>query len=155
MKIMYYVNKKGVKCLSIANLDLHLNFEWYDMIKKGEKPEEYRRICDHWISRLCAHKFPEAIVTNLNIVRPKFTHVTLWRGYTREFMMFRPKLLRVGEGNPKWGAPKGEKVFIIELGELLKTEQGCVYKIDPNNPHNREIERSLGKLKQTNGDDTL
>lgn len=37
----------------------NLKKEWYDRIASGEKTVEYRRICDHWMSRLC-EKLPNS-----------------------------------------------------------------------------------------------
>ena len=37
-------------------LDLDLKGKWYDMIESGEKPEEYRDLIQHWVSRIWYHK---------------------------------------------------------------------------------------------------
>lgn len=42
----------------IFNLENRKN-HWYDKIASGEKTVEYRRICDHWMRRLC-EKLPNA-----------------------------------------------------------------------------------------------
>ena len=36
-------------------LNLVLKKEWFDLIEKGVKTEEYRDLTDYWITRLCEH----------------------------------------------------------------------------------------------------
>lgn len=48
-----------------------------------------------------------------------FTHVRFRRGYTKTTMLFEIKYITIGYGNPKWGAPKDRKVFIIKLGKRI------------------------------------
>lgn len=83
-------------------LYLPLKKKWYEMIESGYKTEEYREIKPYWIKRigLC-----DAV---------KFSY-----GYTQRTMTFECKGIRIGKGNPVWGAPE-EDVFIIKLGKRLK-----------------------------------
>ena len=84
-------------------LYLPLKKEWYEMIERGEKTEEYREIKPYWNKRL---------------INGKHTHVKFSYGYTKQTMIFEYKKLTIGYGNPEWGAPK-EDCYIIKLGERI------------------------------------
>lgn len=58
----------------LMNLVLHLKFEYYDQIKRGEKLEEYR-LAEKWEKR---------------IVGKNFDNVVLWRGYQSGVFMVLP-----------------------------------------------------------------
>lgn len=126
-------------------LELPLMFVWYDMIDVGEKPEEYREIKPYWFKRfvdydpeMYVNKNPiptyfensapsdtpaKAILWDIDMSGAlefkQFTHVRFRRGYTKTTMLFEIKRITIGYGNPKWGAPKDRKVFIIKLGKKL------------------------------------
>lgn len=84
-------------------LYLPLKKEWYEMIERGEKTEEYREIKPYWNKRL---------------INRKYTHVKFSYGYTKRTMTFEIERITIGAGNPKWGAPF-EFVFIIKLGKRV------------------------------------
>lgn len=98
-------------------LDLVLMHKWYDMIERGEKKEEYREIKPYWVERLMYHDTGDNWIDPNLSFRP-YTHVRFRRGYTNQTMLFVIKRIKMGTGNPRWGAPY-KKVFIIELGERL------------------------------------
>lgn len=121
-------------------LDLVLKGKWYDMIASGEKREEYREIKPYWEKRLLDYKglkdyylknraelsikrlfFPHRpLIENVCGAFPRgFTHVRFRRGYTNVTMLFKCEGITIGRGNPDWGAPKKEEVFIIKLGERI------------------------------------
>ncbi len=87
-------------------LKLILNHHYYDMIESGVKGEEYRRLCRHWRNRIWKN-------------RDKITAVEFYKGYTSESMTFKTGLIRVGIGDESLGAPSGEEVYIIPLGERI------------------------------------
>ena len=122
----------------MKTLVLVLKHKWYDMIDSGVKKEEYRKIKPYWEERLLDYKtlsrYVEDNRTKLRVMqllfphRPAiddvcgqfprgYTHVRFHRGYTPVSMTFAVKEITVGMGNPAWGAPDGEPVFIIRLGE--------------------------------------
>lgn len=53
----------------MKDLHLHLKFEYFDAIERGEKTEEYRGL--HWLDKLKGKRFGRVI---------------LWRGYTRKWI---------------------------------------------------------------------
>lgn len=115
-----------------ATLDLVLKVKWYEMIESGEKREEYRKIGDYWAKRLfvspdapnrvsgvptpsygdCTNEHPRAF--------RDFAFVRFHRAYTSTVMTFAVDGIRIGEGNPEWGAIPGTKYFVIKLGNRIK-----------------------------------
>jgi len=79
-------------------LDLPLKKQWYDMIANGTKREEYRVIKPFWEKRLINDD----------------GHVRFRYGYTKKTMLFKIENIRIGRGNPEWGAPPFD-VFIIKF----------------------------------------
>lgn len=100
-------------------LDLPLKREYYLMIESGIKREEYREIKPFWISRLLVGGYSESgeiAFKNFPLVRFRF-------GYTKRTMLFEVEGLRVGQGNPDWGAPVGKDVFILKIGKRVQQPQ--------------------------------
>ena len=116
-------------------LDLVLKGKYYDMIDSGVKLEEYRKVKPYWCKRLtglaraCRYSLPSAEVGKLmcqmsGLVCPsgvvlKYDQVRFRRGYTKKSMTFAIESIRLGYGNPEWGAPENEYVFIIKLGDRI------------------------------------
>ncbi len=119
-------------------LNLVLKAKWYDLIESGVKLEEYREIKEYWLRRFCWHRhlfaecipseticpgtdcsceecFRDSRCVNGDFKFYPYTHVRFSYGYTSRTMTFEIKDIRIGIGNPEWGAPDKE-VFIIELG---------------------------------------
>lgn len=95
-----------------TKLILHLKKRWYDMIKSGEKPEEYRAMTDYWLKRLY-NEIEEGYY------EPKhFDLLELCCGYpaaddnTRR-MLFAYPYFNWGLGLKKWGAPGDGRTVII------------------------------------------
>ena len=112
----------------MKTLVLVLKHKWYDMIDSGVKNEEYRKIQPYWENRLVDYKALSKYVEDNRMYlrvkrmffpfRPAIDDVCgqFPRGYTPVSMTFAVKEITVGMGNPAWGAPDGEPVFIIRLG---------------------------------------
>lgn len=115
--------------LKIKTLTLTLNKKWFYLIKSGIKTEEYREIKPYWINRLTWHEFhwlePEEIIkeaeNKIPIFRKDFDIISANNGYAKECpnIKWQHKGIRIGTGNPKWGAEPGKQYFILEIGELL------------------------------------
>lgn len=127
---------------NIKILDLPLKKEWYNMIESGEKGEEYREIKPYWLKRLfevinydfthyenidndCSNFY----CNNIDLLKKdvegggfklkEYTHVRFRYGYTKRTMLFEIQDIVIGKGNPEWGAPIDDIVFIIKLGKLI------------------------------------
>ncbi len=125
-------------------LPLTLKRKWFDMTRSGEKKEEYREIKPYWIRRLMAlsDRHSESIIMDelvydlrhpferfhsvgdlldlcgISFMRFDITHFT--NGYGKHMPNFQIecKGIRIGIGNPEWGAPE-YPVFIIEHGNII------------------------------------
>ena len=118
-------------------LYLPLKARYYDMIESGEKPEEYRVTKPYWIKRFCdLYKKgwcdKDRATTNcLGCMREmdwytkfnifQYKYVCFSYGYTKRRMTWEVESIRIGYGNPAWGAPLGE-IFIIKLGRRIDNE---------------------------------
>ena len=113
-------------------LEMPLKKEWYEMIERGEKPEEYREKKAYWIVRLYEWREGKRIsmsaarviesegidVFSRYIVPKHYDAVRFSYGYTKRRMLWEYRGLMVRQGRPEWGGPNYE-VFIIKLGERL------------------------------------
>ena len=86
----------------MKTLYLPLKKQWYEMIERGEKLEEYREMKPYWQKRLTGR-----------IDAASFSY-----GYTKRRMTFECAGITIGRGRPEWGAPDDE-VFVIKLGRRI------------------------------------
>ena len=92
-----------------TTLTLPLKRKWFDLIRSGEKREEYREMSPYWKARLeSAHRggirtFDRLVLT---LGYPK-------AGDTERRLEFANPLVRVGTGRPEWGAEPGKLYFVI------------------------------------------
>lgn len=98
--------KHGLKESQIITLPLAE--VWYNMIRTGEKREEYREIKPYWTKRL---KLPSGRYRPFKAVRIRY-------GYTRKAMLFRLLGISTGVGRREWGAPR-KRVYILHLGKRI------------------------------------
>lgn len=119
----------------MKTLDLVLKGEWYDMIESGVKTEEYRQVKPYWCKRLtglarcCRYSLPSSeegqrICQMSGLAchsgnEIQYDKVRFRRGYTKQNMTFAIDSMRLGYGKTEWGAPDGEYVFIISIGERI------------------------------------
>lgn len=106
----------------MKNKTLHLSLkkEWFDMVKSGEKKEEYRLIQPYWTKRLCEFNKEECVYEIY-----KFEEVEFTLGYPKKEdaskrIKFKINDIVIGLGKEKWGAEKGVNYFIIKLGKEIK-----------------------------------
>lgn len=111
-------------------LILHLKEKWWNMIKSGEKTEEYCRATIYWTKRLI-----EIVPVNMffsdrdgNVVlRDKnyyqfykhFDEAWLLKGYPKltesdKIIKWVSPMIVFRQGFPEWGAPENESVFVIK-----------------------------------------
>lgn len=125
----------------MKTLHLPLKKEWYEMIERGEKLEEYREITWYYISRLFENRlgresiaksalcdiFIACLECTDNIEQEaddfgmrlkNFDAVCFSYGYTKRRMTFECKGITIDRGRPEWGAPDYE-TFIIKLGNRI------------------------------------
>ena len=103
-------------------LYLPLKKEWYEMIERGDKREEYRENTRYWKTRLIDtviyDEGDEETESPVFIFFKDYDAVCFSYGYTRRRMLWECKGVDFGRGRPEWGAPDHE-TFIIKLGNRL------------------------------------
>ncbi len=94
-------------------LTLPIKKKWFDMIRSGEKKEEYREIKPYWTKRFQTIGF----LDNYGFAIPhKPTLITLQNGYRKDAPFVRVwVILNVSEGYEKWGAKPGEVYYVLEI----------------------------------------
>ncbi|RKD96752.1 hypothetical protein [Marinifilum flexuosum] len=93
---------------------LHLNLkkQWFELIKSGEKKEEYREISEYWNNRfasmLCDFEMSEVKT------------ITFSNGYSKDRPQFEIELkgIFIREGKEEWGAEPNKKYYVLKLGKL-------------------------------------
>ena len=90
------VNRKS------KDLHLVLKNKWFDMIVKGDKKEEYREMSKHWDKLIWKD-------------RKKIENIVFHRGYTSITHTVKCKLIKVGTGNPEWGAERGKIYYVLSF----------------------------------------
>lgn len=111
------------KSRDVKILHLTLKKEWYDMIERGIKTEEYREVKPYWTKRFLKWEKPTFSHRNGHVScnDKGYTHVLLHYGYTSRGMVFELKDIRIGKGRKEWGAPDAN-VYIISLGQRILRE---------------------------------
>ncbi len=86
-------------------LHLTLKKKWFDLIAAGVKREEYREMKPYWHKRL----------------NKSYDLIQFRNGYSQKSSTITVefKELWTGLGIIEWGAPEGEKVYILKLGKIL------------------------------------
>ena len=100
---------------------LPIKKKWFDMIKSGEKKEEYREIKPYYTSRF------KNYLPRVNIFRAKewiySQIIVIFRnGYRADSPKIKCKcLLKYGQGKPEWGAEPNKEYYILDI---LSVEEG-------------------------------
>lgn len=101
----------------MKTLTLSLKKQWFNLIKSGEKKEEYREIKPYWKKRLRNI----VLKTNLSTVYEgfqRYDRLVFTLGYpkaddTERRLTFKNPRIRIGTGRSEWGAKEGENYFCI------------------------------------------
>lgn len=115
----------------MATLTLPLKRKWFDMIKSGEKKEEYREIKPRYIGilfnrremletmGLCsasafnAEHMPKPLMFSKHFDKLVFTLGYPKADDTERRLVFKNPKIRIGTGRPEWGAEPGKHYFVI------------------------------------------
>ena len=124
----------------MKTLTLSLKKQWFNMIKSGEKKEEYRKLNEYWIKRLllcseselddvwdAASEFinPTQRLNKHLVINECIKHfdsIVFTLGYpkaddTERRLVFKNPKIRIGQGKPEWGAAVGVNYFVITWEE--------------------------------------
>jgi len=109
----------------MSNLNLTLKGKWFDMILSGEKKEEYREVKDYWETRLIVpHESEDGEFEPHFVLFKEFNTITFTHGYAKNArkMIVECKGIDIGSARPEWSDNWQVDVFIIKLGNIIKTE---------------------------------
>ena len=105
----------------MKKLTLSLKKQWFDMIKAGEKKEEYRDIKPYYNTRFCeplnSRIFDPGETGVKTFDRLVFTLGYPKAGDTERRLTFNNPKIRIGTGRTEWGAVPGKKYFVITWSE--------------------------------------
>lgn len=101
----------------MKTLTLSLKRKWFDLIKSGEKKEEYREIKPFWKKRLRNVVLKTALSTVYEGFQ-RYDRLVFTLGYpkaddTERRLTFKNPSIRIGMGRPEWGAEPGKQYFVI------------------------------------------
>ena len=98
-------------------LTLPIKKKWFDMIKSGDKKEEYREIKPYWLKRLSKN----IIIFHYDGYGRHLIKVVLKNGYNKNSPQLKCKcILSVGQGKQEWGAESGKEYYVLEILEVLE-----------------------------------
>lgn len=109
----------------MKTLTLSLKKQWFDMIKSGEKKEEYREIKPYYTGRLtiqASDDYDLILSGEMSATFQYFDKLVFTLGHpkagdTERRLTFKNPKIRVGTGRPEWGAEPGKMYFVITWGE--------------------------------------
>lgn len=103
-------------------LVLPIKKKWFDMIKSGEKKEEYREIKPYYDSRfyhikaIPIEKTQSDSLAEFKIHIETIKEVIFRNGYSKNSPSIKCKVeITTGQGKEKWGAEKNKKYFILKI----------------------------------------
>ena len=105
----------------MKTLTLSLKKKWFDMIKSGEKKEEYREIKAYYEKRFLEPLSSRLFRKGETGVKP-FDTLVFTLGYpkaddTERRITFKNPKIRIGTGRHEWGAEPGKMYFVITWEE--------------------------------------
>lgn len=92
-------------------LTLPIKKKWFDMIKSGEKKEEYREIKPYYNNRF-THFYEDICEACI-----KGSMCVIFRnGYSKNSPSIKCLVnINIGEGNPDWGAEPGKEYYVLKI----------------------------------------
>lgn len=99
-------------------LILPIKRKWFDMIKSGEKKEEYREIKLYWTTRFGTAYFGNKLIDEKIKALRKYTTLPTEIVFKNGYQNNSPYIkcwcsLTVGQGKEEWGAEKRKRVLCI------------------------------------------
>jgi hypothetical protein len=99
-------------------LTLPIKKKWFDMIKSGEKKEEYREIKPYWTKRFYNSLYDLTIGNNTNTIYHAQGTVVFRNGYSKNSPAIKCFIyLNKGYGKEEWGAEKGKEYYVLKILE--------------------------------------
>lgn len=108
---------------------LPIKKKWFDMVKSGEKPEEYRELKPYYTVRFVKElgfpkKEEESVMELLRQMEAKKPLMVLFRnGYSKTSPCFMAECyLSIGKGKENWGAAPGCEYYILRIAKQIERE---------------------------------
>ena len=93
-------------------LILPIKKKWFDVIKSGEKKEEYREIKPYYDTRFRGYYYP---TTGMQ------PHILFRNGYSKNSPTIECKVcITKGTGKQEWGAEPNKEYYILDILEVHK-----------------------------------
>ena len=106
-------------------LTLPIKKKWFDMIKVGEKKEEYREIKPYYDSRFKNIELPKGITNcyiNANLITGKITEIRDYKtiifrnGYSSNSPSIKCRVkINKGYGKEEWGAEPNKLYYVLKI----------------------------------------
>lgn len=104
-------------------LTLPIKKKWFDMIKSGEKKEEYREIKPYYASRFYGKAYEYNVKNGFIKEYDKKEEIILRNGYSSDSPSIKCKvLITKGYGKEKWGAEPNKLYYVLKI---LSVEEIC------------------------------
>ena len=99
-------------------LTLPIKKKWFDMIKSGEKKEEYREIKTYWTRRF--ENNLNAVILNMNYRYPMIESakgiVIFKNGYQKNAPKIKCQIsIKINIGKQEWGAEPNKKYYVLKI----------------------------------------
>lgn len=106
-------------------LVLPIKRKWFDMIRSGQKREEYRELKSYYHKRLGNYFIKHIIDSNTKKVLRKMNttekEVVFRNGYSYNSPSIRCLcILKIGSGKQEWGAEPHKEYYILSILEILE-----------------------------------
>ncbi len=98
-------------------LILPIKKKWFDMIKSGEKKEEYREIKPYWTNRFLNNLKDENIeLNNIFLIEKAKGTVIFQNGYQKNVPKIKCKIeLKIDIGKTEWGAEPNKLYYVLKI----------------------------------------
>ena len=92
-------------------LTLPIKKKWFDMIRSGEKKEEYREITPYYMTR-----FENIGLIHLYMPTDAKADIILRNGYSKNAPFIKVIVrLFMREGKPEWGAEPNKTYYVLQI----------------------------------------
>ena len=107
-------------------LILPIKKKWFDMIKSGEKKEEYREIKPYYDSRFYHIKVkPIVDKKEYSMYVESLKYIIFRNGYSKNSPSIKCEIeITTGFGNEKWGAESNKEYYILKILSVEEIENG-------------------------------
>lgn len=98
-------------------LTLPIKKKWFDMIKSGEKKEEYREIKPYYTTRFYGRAYEYNVKNGfMKEYERKYITILLRNGYSNNSPSIKCNIvLSKGYGKPEWGAEPNKEYYVLKI----------------------------------------